>query len=93
MADSWNDRPGPIPIIMYSVGGLLCARACLHVLVCLATDSTLNGPVSWRQPNLFVFSAEVIIISTGWLVGRPTGRLGDFSCSRLLAQRCWQRLI
>jgi hypothetical protein len=64
--------------VLFCVGGILVASGILHVLVWLADGGSLSGPVSWRKPILFGFSAGVTVLSIGWLVGKLRRRKGDF---------------
>jgi hypothetical protein len=71
-------RPRAEQIMLFSVGGLLCASGCVHVLVWLADGGSLSGPISWRKPILFGFSAGVTVLSMGWVVGKMKRRPMDF---------------
>lgn len=64
-------------LVLFVVGGLLLASGVLHCLVWLAEGGSLAGPVSWRKPILFGFSAGVTVLSTGWLMGKLPRRIGD----------------
>ncbi len=70
--------PRPEQIVSFAVGGLLCASGCLHVLVWLIDGGSLSGPISWRKPILFGFSAGVTVLSMGWVVGKMKRRFMDF---------------
>jgi hypothetical protein len=50
---------------------------CLHVLVWLVDGGSLSGPISWRKPILFGFSAGVTVLSMGWVVGKVKRRYMD----------------
>jgi hypothetical protein len=46
--------------------------------VWLIDGGSLSGPISWRKPILFGFSAGVTVLSMGWGVGKMTRWLMDF---------------
>lgn len=74
----WRHRSMPIgQRIAYAVGTLLILSGCVHVLVWLADGSSLSGPVSWRKPILFGFSAGVTVLSIGWVASKIKARRGD----------------
>lgn len=64
-------------LVLFIVGGVLLASGVWHCLVWLADGGSLAGPVSWRKPILFGFSAGATVLSTGWLMGKLPRRLGD----------------
>lgn len=64
-------------IFAYAVGCVLVASGCVHTLVWLIDGTSWGGPVSWRKPILFGFSAGVTVISVGWVAARLRRRLGD----------------
>ncbi len=63
--------------VLYVAGAVLIASGGIHVLVWLTEGGSLGGPVSWRKPILFGFSAGVTLLSLGWLVGAIRRRAGD----------------
>jgi hypothetical protein len=65
-------------IVFFSAGGPLCSSGCVHVLVWLADGGSLSGPIFWRKPILFGFSAGVTVLSVGSVVGKMKRRLMDF---------------
>lgn len=71
--------------ILYVAGGVLIASGAVHVLVWLTEGGSLEGPVSWRKPILFGFSAGVTLLSLGWLFGAIRRRAGDTIVSGTLA--------
>lgn len=79
MEDARNDsrRRRPEQWVMYGAGMLLLAGGLFHVLVWIVDGGTLSGPVSWRKPILFGFSAGATVLSLGWLVGKFPRFRGD----------------
>ena len=54
---------------LYLVGAILVASGLFHIGVVIATDGSLDGPVSWRKPIVFGLSAGVTHFSLAWVMG------------------------
>ena len=80
-----NGRLRPEQIVLFVAGWLLCASGSLHVLVWLIDGGSLSGPISWRKPILFGFSAGVTVLSMGWVIGKMQRRSLDFTLYALFA--------
>ena len=64
------------PVLMYSAA-LLVLSGIIHTVVWLIDGTSLAGPVSWRKPILFGFSAGVTLLSMAWLTEKLPRRRGD----------------
>ncbi len=67
-----SDRSPSLAATIWSVAAvLLLGSGLVHVAVWLGTGAAdLAGPVSWRKPILFGFSAGATAASFAWIVGR-----------------------
>lgn len=64
--------------VLLAAGALLVASGAVHTLIWCVDGTSLDGPVSWRKPILFGFSAGVTLLSMGWLAGKFPQRRGDW---------------
>ena len=60
-----------------AVGGLLLLSGVLHTAVWLFDGGSWEGPLSWRKPILFGFSAGVTVLSLDWLTTKLPRFVGD----------------
>ena len=60
-----------------TAGALLLASGFFHIGVWIVDGGSLSGPVSWRKPILFGFSAGVTMLSLAWLLGKVPRHRGD----------------
>jgi hypothetical protein len=67
----------PEQLIMFVAGVLLLASGLIHVVIWVVDGSSLSGPVSWRKPILFGFSAGVTVISLAWVAGKMKRHVSD----------------
>ncbi len=56
--------------LLFAAGTVLVVSGLVHLAIWLYDDSSLAGPVSWRKPILFGFSAGATLVSLGWLVSK-----------------------
>ena len=64
-------------MFLLAIAGLLMASGLVHCGVWLLDGGSWSGPISWRKPILFGFSAGLTVASIGWLAGKMRTRRGD----------------
>lgn len=74
-------RPERRTLPWYAAAGLLVFSGFVHLVVWLVEGGAWEGPLSWRKPILFGFSAGMTAASLGWVLGRCRPRTGDVAWS------------
>ena len=63
--------------VAYSVALILVVSGLVHTGIWVVDGGPWEGPLSWRKPILFGFSAGATVFSIGWVASKLPARFGD----------------
>ena len=97
------DRSSTPRLVLDAAGWILVGSGLFHVAVWIVAGGDWEGPLSWRKPILFGFSAGSTALSLGWLWSwwppprsRPAASAATLTAIALLAEvalidlQCWR---